>query len=150
MRGKKNKVKKARGFQSLVIFSFEDAVAKAMGPFMTHKLFHTSTAAWIYIKVSLFCTTQSRLVSVNVADENPTYKTGLCKYLKEGHAEVNKYKIRKTDFVNVLVLKAEKTVEINLRGFLSSVIVENVWSVPRSGLINPGISWYDGRAPYSA
>jgi hypothetical protein len=45
---------------------------------------------------------------VNVADENPTYKTGLCKYLKEGHMEVNKYKIRETDFVNALVLKSEK------------------------------------------
>jgi len=73
---------------------------------MAHKLFHT--AARLYIKVSRFCTTQSRLDSVNVADENPTYKTGLCKYLKEGHTEVNKYKIRKTDFVKEPVLKAEK------------------------------------------
>jgi hypothetical protein len=107
---------------------------------MTHKLFHT--AAWLYIKVSPFCTTQSRLVSVNVADETPTYKTGLCKYLEEGHTEVNKYKKRRTDFVNALVLKAEKkTMEINIQAFVSSTVVENVWSVSRSGLIIPGIGW---------
>jgi hypothetical protein len=42
------------------------------------------------------------------SDENPSYKTGLCKCLKEGHTEVNRYKIRKTDFVKVPFLKAEK------------------------------------------
>jgi len=45
---------------------------------------------------------------VNVADENPDYKTGLCKYLEGGHTEVNKCKIRKTEFVKVPILKAEK------------------------------------------
>jgi hypothetical protein len=77
---------------------------------------------------------------VNVANENPTYKTGLCKYLEESHTEVNKYKIHRTDFVNALVLKAEKKLEINLQAFLSSAVVETVWSVSRSGLFNPGIS----------
>jgi hypothetical protein len=48
------------------------------------------------------------LDSADVADENPTYKTGLCKYLEEGHMEVNKYKKRKPDFVKVPVLKADK------------------------------------------
>jgi hypothetical protein len=107
------KIRRTQGFQALLSSYPADA---AVQPYVNlwHIKFFILQLGYIH-KVSRFCTTQSRLDSVNVADENQTYKTGLWKYLKEGHTGVNKYKIRKNDFVKVPVLKVEKKERVEIK-----------------------------------